>query len=322
MLSLKTYEPSMQADIECIFRAYMADLGIAYDAQSRHHDIGSIPETYMENGCMWCLYDADEILGMVAVRALDRGCTVAELKRLYVLPAFNGLGYGDVLFVCALNFAKESGFAKILLDTRRDRVAAHHLFRKYGFTETGRYNDNEHAELFFELDLGVYQARPLHIFFPAKAPRLSDFVVIAARHKGKWVLVRKKGHETYELPGGHVEPGETVLCAARRELYEETGAAEYTITPIRPYGIARSDAVSAGMLFFADITHLGDLPDYEIEERVLAAGLPENPACMTYPAIQPTLMQMAQDWVSVQGNGKRAGAGVSEGAGSCVGGKE
>jgi len=39
------------------------------------------------------------------------------------------------------------------LDTRKQFSVAQHLYRSVGFQETNRYNDNEHAELYFELVL-------------------------------------------------------------------------------------------------------------------------------------------------------------------------
>ena len=57
------------------------------------------------------------------------------------------------------------------------------------------------------------------------------FAVIVARHKGKWVFCKHRERDTYELPGGHREPGESILEAARRELQEETAAAAFSIRP-------------------------------------------------------------------------------------------
>lgn len=53
----------------------------------------------------------------------------------------------------AVKCAREQKFQKICLDTRKQFSVAQHLYRSVGFRETERYNDNERAELYFELDL-------------------------------------------------------------------------------------------------------------------------------------------------------------------------
>ena len=49
------------------------------------------------------------------------------------------------------------------------------------------------------------------------------YAVIAARYEGKWVFCRHRERDTWEIPGGHREPGEDIADTARRELWEETG---------------------------------------------------------------------------------------------------
>ncbi|MCM1217782.1 MAG: NUDIX domain-containing protein [Lachnospiraceae bacterium] len=58
------------------------------------------------------------------------------------------------------------------------------------------------------------------------------FVVVLSRYNGKILLSRHKERTTWETQGGHIEPGETPLEAAKRELYEESGALEYKIEPL------------------------------------------------------------------------------------------
>lgn len=114
--------------------------------------------------------------------------------------------------------------------------------------------------------------------------RLFKYAVIAARYEGQWIFCRHRERTTWEIPGGHREPGETLEQTARRELFEETGALEAVLTPLSAYRVD-----DYGMLFFAEVTKLGPLSmDYEIGEIRLRDTLPED---LTYPGIQPALFQ-------------------------------
>ena len=114
------------------------------------------------------------------------------------------------------------------------------------------------------------------------------FAVIVSKSNGKWVLCKHKGRTTYEFPGGHRENGENILDTAKRELYEETGALDYSIKPICPYSVIGKNKVNEtgeetfGMLY------------YEIEKVVFMDTLPGN---WTYPEIQPKLMEKAAEAV-------------------------
>jgi len=153
MLELKTYSEDMQKDIELFYKKCFIDLGWKYEPDGSHSDIANIKETYMKNGCMWCLVDDEKLIGTIAVRTIDKDNKVAEMKRLYVLKDYQGRGFGRQLFETALAYAKENGYEKVCLDTRKDREASLHLIHKYGFVEVSKYNNNEFAELFFELKI-------------------------------------------------------------------------------------------------------------------------------------------------------------------------
>lgn len=110
------------------------------------------------------------------------------------------------------------------------------------------------------------------------------FVVVLSRYNGKILLSRHNERTTWETQGGHIESGETPLEAAKRELYEESGALEYEIEPLFDYRFGEEDA--GGMVFAAEIYKLGDIPDSEMAEVGLFDILPEN---LTYPYITPVL---------------------------------
>jgi len=114
-----------------------------------------------------------------------------------------------------------------------------------------------------------------------------EFAVIVAVYNHEFVFCRHKKRTTWEVPGGHREAGESVDDAAKRELYEESGAVEYKLSPITVYGVKSDGKTTYGMLYYAYIAVIGDLPaDFEIAEIMLSKIMPEN---LTYPEIQPKL---------------------------------
>ena len=60
------------------------------------------------------------------------------------------------------------------------------------------------------------------IFHNQVSDELLQFAVIIAKTNGKWVFCKHRERDTYEVPGGRREAGETILETAKRELREET----------------------------------------------------------------------------------------------------
>ena len=127
-------------------------------------------------------------------------------------------------------------------------------------------------------------------FYASAEDSLLKFAVIIARSGGKWVFCKHRERDTYEVPGGHREAGETVNQAAVRELQEETGAKEFTIRPVCVYSVLRDDpsSESFGGLYAAEIDSFEEIHS-EIEKIVLLDEPPEDN--WTYPEIQPELLK-------------------------------
>ena len=121
---------------------------------------------------------------------------------------------------------------------------------------------------------------------------LLKFAVIITKSAEKWVLCKHKERTTYEVPGGHREEGESIEETARRELYEETGALEYTMVPVCVYSVQKdSGQETFGMLYYAEVDSFEAELHSEIEKIVLKSELVEN---WTYPDIQPKLIEEAK----------------------------
>lgn len=132
-------------------------------------------------------------------------------------------------------------------------------------------------------------------FYDEVDDRLLKFAVIIAKTNNKWVFCKHRERSTFEIPGGHREDGESIIDTANRELYEETGAVNYSLKPICVYSVTAPDSFNGeetfGMLYYADILTFEKELYSEIEQIVITEHLVDN---WTYPLIQPKLIVEAE----------------------------
>lgn len=135
-------------------------------------------------------------------------------------------------------------------------------------------------------------------FYDQAEDELLKFAVIISKTGDKLVFCKHKERDTYEVPGGHREIGETILETAKRELKEETGAVDFDIRPICVYSVKgktrvneNADEESFGMLFVADILSFEKELHSEIERILITDDPVDN---WTYPLIQPKLLEEAK----------------------------
>jgi len=104
---------------------------------------------------------------------------------------------------------------------------------------------------------------------------------VIAFYNNKWVLSNHRERTTWETQGGHIEPGETPLNAAKRELYEESGAIEFDIEPLCDYRVEGTfngvNIDGNSQVYLAKVYSLSEIPfQSEMEKICLFDSLPDN----------------------------------------------
>jgi ribosomal protein S18 acetylase RimI-like enzyme len=124
-----------------LFREYADGLGTDLCFQGFAGELATLPGRYVPpGGGLWLAVEGDQIAGCVALRSLDP--ERAELKRLYVRPAFRGGGVGRVLAEHVLAAAVDFGYRRVCLDTLPSMSAAIVLYRSLGFRDIEPYYPN------------------------------------------------------------------------------------------------------------------------------------------------------------------------------------
>ena len=136
-----------------LFKEYAAWLGIDLGFQKFEDELLSLRKMYgPPHGTIILCKDDHEFVACVAVRPIDD--KIAELKRMYVKPAFQRKGIGEELLRLSLSFAKNAGYEKARLDTLNTMLPAMSLYKKNGFQEIPAYYYNpEPTAVYFEKTL-------------------------------------------------------------------------------------------------------------------------------------------------------------------------
>jgi len=86
--------------------------------------------------------------GCVLLRPLASIPSATECKRLYVAAEFRGHGIAGKLMDAAEAHARHSGLDWIYLDSRAEMTTAIAMYRRRGYEEIPRFNDNAEAAIF------------------------------------------------------------------------------------------------------------------------------------------------------------------------------
>ncbi len=118
-------------------------------------DIDHFQEAYLENGgAFLVILDGEQVVGTGALRKLED--QVGEIKRLWLLPEYQGQGVGYQMMQQLFAIAREKGYTQIRLQTNPEyNQRAYVFYRRLGFYEIPTYYEDpeEPGEVGMELTL-------------------------------------------------------------------------------------------------------------------------------------------------------------------------
>lgn len=132
---------------------YCAELARRFEAGfdvslSRDPDAGDMVRP---RGTFLLAFSDDLPVGCVGLKG--SGGKVAEIKRLWVAPCTRGLGLARRLMGVAEEGARSLSITTLRLDTSSALPEAIQLYRRAGWTEIDRFNDDPYPDIFFEKSL-------------------------------------------------------------------------------------------------------------------------------------------------------------------------
>ena len=155
-MTLRLVQPVSREDwreARRLIEEYAASLNVDLCFQGIDHELEHLPEEYGPPAGAFLLAVEDGVnLGCVGLRRVADG--VAEMKRLYAVPAARGKGMGRRLAEGIVAAGRELGYARIVLDTLPTMRQAQGLYASLGFRPTSAYRFNPiRGTAYLQLDL-------------------------------------------------------------------------------------------------------------------------------------------------------------------------
>lgn len=251
------------ADAESLHRMKHAAFWPVYQ---RYHDDALSPalellskvKSQLENPATdWYILRRGEadVGGMRIVRErTEDGRAVCRISPLFVLPEHQGRGIASAALKAAFSLYPEAAqwrISAILQERSTVRLYERHCFRRTE-TEPTAYPGMDIVH-FVRLREDVPMRRLARLTdaellgtegVSHAAPRFTARAILKGTgvRDGLYAVTHTDGFGIHMLPGGGVEPGESILQALHREVYEETGC---RITSAKPLGYVEENRAHA-----------------------------------------------------------------------------
>ena len=127
-------------DYEDVWRLHLEGVRqtrtIAPELPGYDDDLRDIAGNYLAAGSnCWVVETEDGLVAMMALQRVDD--RMGRLRRMRVTTEWRRRGVARALLDAAVEFCRDAGYSRIILDTTEQQTDAHRLYERYGFTRTG-----------------------------------------------------------------------------------------------------------------------------------------------------------------------------------------
>ena len=137
-MKIEVFTPERASEVRQFVLGVLEGEGFGYDPV-KDSDLEDILGYYIDNGGVFYIGTIDDVVvGTGAIRRINsKKC---EIKRIYVKQEFRGQGFGEELFLNALEFAR-TNYHVVTLKTDRTLIGAINMYQKHGFSVVNENDD-------------------------------------------------------------------------------------------------------------------------------------------------------------------------------------
>jgi putative acetyltransferase len=136
-----------------MIQSVVAEYGLEYIQNPGEQDFENLQRAFSgSNERFYVLETPDgQLAGCAGLKCHAEG--VAEICKMYFTPMIRGQGLGRQTMERLLDFARERGYRKVVMESNSRLIEAQKLYEKFGFRASHNPKAHLNRDLFYELDL-------------------------------------------------------------------------------------------------------------------------------------------------------------------------
>jgi putative acetyltransferase len=134
---IRTVVPGDNVELASLLRVVMEEFGVSGEGSSFHDpEVRDMAAAYASQGSAYFVVESEEnLVGGGGLGPLAGGAPgTSELRKMYLKPDARGHGVGRALLARCLDSARQQGYQRIYLETRKNMLDARRLYERNGFT--------------------------------------------------------------------------------------------------------------------------------------------------------------------------------------------